>query len=448
MKKQRFLAVACAMAIAAGTVGTSAFVSVAAPYTQADTPSQVTYGTLTQQELEIVYKYFDAAYYASKYDDVVEALGTDEALLLEHFVKCGIFEGREGWPTFNASAYASAYPELKDLFGRDIVKYFVHYYTKGINEGRDITTIAACEKAGIKVISLFDEDDFVSTEIYAASRLLGTNDYATVQKAANSAANNGAAIVNLPKTETKSTEVSTTETSTTEETPVVSETEENSGESVIIATEEVAEKLAKNDPNYQVAGTISLSDDREVMILVYKNASGSGYSSKFYNDIQDVITDTEINQQGIVGFIPAVIFTAQEANALCEGEEYDIETFDIKEGNIIGTEGVVFPTDNNIENAEYLKPTEFKSNHQRTMTNYVNGIYMDNAQVGGDENGTADTEYEVGTITSEDENGNAVVTTVISNDETGFNYEVTYTFDGNPYGFVQPNEKQLDNSAE
>ena len=424
MKRKSFLAVACAMAIAAGTVGTSAFVSFAAPYTQADTPSQVSYGTLTQQELDIVLKNFDAAYYASKYEDVVEALGTDESLLLEHFVKCGIFEGREGWATFNASAYSSAYPEVKDIFGHDIVKYFVHYYTKGINEGRDITTIEDCEKAGIKVISLFDEDDFVSAEIYAASNLLGTNDYATVQKAADSAANNGAAIVNLP------------------------ETEESAGESVVIATEEVAEKLAKNDPNYEVKGTFSIADDREIMILVYKNASGSGYTSKFYNDIAEIWHDTEVNYQGIVGFIPAVIFTAQEANALCEAEEYEIESFDIKEGTIIGTEGVVLSEDNTMENAHYLKPTEFKAAHQRTMTNYVNDYYIDNAQVGGDEKGTVDTEYEVGTITRETENGDAVVTTVISNEETGFNYEVTYTFDGNPYGYVQPNEVQLDNSAE
>ena len=166
MKKKQIMALALVIAMSAGAAGTvSLNAMAAADFTQAKTPAQVTYGTLTESQLAIVKACFDAEFYAAKYDDVVEALGTDSEMLLKHFVMCGIFEGRKGWADFDPSAYASAYSDLKDKFGNDIPKYYSHYYNQGKAEGRNLTTIEACEAAGIKVVSFFDESALLPVDV-------------------------------------------------------------------------------------------------------------------------------------------------------------------------------------------------------------------------------------------------------------------------------------------
>ncbi|MDC7278722.1 hypothetical protein NXH64_04310 [Butyrivibrio fibrisolvens] len=358
MKRKKFLAMALAMSMVAGVAGTT-LVSMNVSAAQIHDASQVNYGTLTAKELEMVNQYFDAEFYAAKYEDVVSVLGTDADLLYKHFVNCGIFEGREGWATYNVEDFKS--------------------------------------------VVIAEDANFVSVEVYAASNLMGTTDYSTIERAAVSANENGASIVNTDEA------------------------------SYVVASAEVAEALAENDPHYEKIGTLNIGRDGECCILVYKK--DNGYATKFlegdYTAIYTGICETVSSCTDIVGFIPFIGYDVAEANAL--SASYGIETFDVDTGVVVGSEGAYFTLDDKIE---YVRPVEFEAPHARNMTNYTNNGYENNAYTGVDENATADTTFDISAGTEADENGNVNVTAVISNDETGFNYSITYQFDGNVYSSV------------
>lgn len=122
---------------------------------------------------------FDAAYYASKYPDVWEALGADQEALLNHYVTLGQREGRIPYSgaiqgeiveemlsskpaetnakgKFNPVFYATKYPDLAKAFGTDADKLYNHYTTKGQKEmripypdakaGEAVTGIASSEE--------------------------------------------------------------------------------------------------------------------------------------------------------------------------------------------------------------------------------------------------------------------------------------------------------------
>lgn len=72
----------------------------------------------------------------STYPDLVAALGTDEAALLNHFLTNGMAEGRQGCATFNVNIYMSRYPDLQAVYGTDLPGYYMHYMNYGILEGR------------------------------------------------------------------------------------------------------------------------------------------------------------------------------------------------------------------------------------------------------------------------------------------------------------------------
>lgn len=84
---------------------------------------------------------FDATYYAEHYPDLKAAFGTDEAALLNHFIICGMAEGRQGNEEFNVQAYKERYSDLQAAFGDDLPAYYMHYITNGKAEGR--TAVAA-----------------------------------------------------------------------------------------------------------------------------------------------------------------------------------------------------------------------------------------------------------------------------------------------------------------
>lgn len=80
---------------------------------------------------------FDAAYYAEQYPDLKAAFGTDEAALLNHFINCGMAEGRQGNAEFNVQAYKERYQDLQTAFGENLPAYYMHYITNGKAEGRN-----------------------------------------------------------------------------------------------------------------------------------------------------------------------------------------------------------------------------------------------------------------------------------------------------------------------
>lgn len=79
---------------------------------------------------------FDASYYADSYADLKEAFGYDETALLQHYLTCGLQEGRCASTVFDVAAYRSAYPDLDAAFGDNWNAYVNHYYTFGMTEGR------------------------------------------------------------------------------------------------------------------------------------------------------------------------------------------------------------------------------------------------------------------------------------------------------------------------
>ena len=83
---------------------------------------------------------FDAKYYVEKYADLKKAYGNNYQKLYEHFIGCGIHEGRIASPVFDAKYYLTKYEDLQKAFGSLSYSYaLMHFYYNGCNEFR-ITT--------------------------------------------------------------------------------------------------------------------------------------------------------------------------------------------------------------------------------------------------------------------------------------------------------------------
>jgi len=80
---------------------------------------------------------FDPEYYASKYGDVKETFGQDADALWNHFITCGIAEGRSMNGLIDIVKYRAEYEDLQAAFGDDWDAYLNHYLTLGAKEGRD-----------------------------------------------------------------------------------------------------------------------------------------------------------------------------------------------------------------------------------------------------------------------------------------------------------------------
>ncbi len=113
-----------------------------------DTPSQAAYGEAQLSQAQATasggYTYdgvdyslvFDAGFYARKYPDLSKAYGTDSAALLQHFVTCGMKEGRQGAKTFDPAVYKKNYKDLQNAFKDNWTAYYLHYINIGHAEGR------------------------------------------------------------------------------------------------------------------------------------------------------------------------------------------------------------------------------------------------------------------------------------------------------------------------
>lgn len=79
---------------------------------------------------------YDYNYYVAKYPDIYKAFGLNDTATLEHFVKYGMSEARQGNELFNVSIYYGNYEDLRNAFGIDWKAYYLHYISYGKNEGR------------------------------------------------------------------------------------------------------------------------------------------------------------------------------------------------------------------------------------------------------------------------------------------------------------------------
>ncbi len=116
------LAVATCIAVSAFTITSEA------GFTERQTQQmQAQRRALTAEEIQAISTIFDAKFYGLRYKDVTDALGTDEQVLFNHFITCGIWEERIPSNVFDVDAYATRNPDLHKAFGSDIIKYYVHY---------------------------------------------------------------------------------------------------------------------------------------------------------------------------------------------------------------------------------------------------------------------------------------------------------------------------------
>lgn len=81
---------------------------------------------------------FDAEYYAKTYDDIRNALGTDEGALLNHFLEYGVYEGRSGNKEFNISRYMELNKDVVEYYFGDNKAACMHYIDMGRFENRSI----------------------------------------------------------------------------------------------------------------------------------------------------------------------------------------------------------------------------------------------------------------------------------------------------------------------
>ena len=79
---------------------------------------------------------YDYEYYKKNYADLRAAFGDDPEKYLQHFIQCGMAEGRQASASFKVSAYKNRYADLRAAFGNNNVAYYLHYMKNGKAEGR------------------------------------------------------------------------------------------------------------------------------------------------------------------------------------------------------------------------------------------------------------------------------------------------------------------------
>lgn len=79
---------------------------------------------------------FNPTYYANKYEDLRKAFGTNYQQLFNHFIVCGMKEGRQAIESFNAQVYKNRYEDLRKVYGDDWSNYYLHYILFGHKESR------------------------------------------------------------------------------------------------------------------------------------------------------------------------------------------------------------------------------------------------------------------------------------------------------------------------
>jgi len=147
---------------------------------------------------------FDASYYAAANPDVAAALGTDENVLLNHFLTSGIAEGRRGCAEFDLSYYMECNSDLVAAFGSDYASYYNHYLTSGKAEGR----IGSAESAS--GVSSQNTSNITASANTTSSNTSKAATNGTGPAGANSSATNKASTTKTTGTSSYSTSTSTT----------------------------------------------------------------------------------------------------------------------------------------------------------------------------------------------------------------------------------------------
>lgn len=465
MKKKSVLALLFAIGMSA-SVATTSITAEAAGLTQASDASQVDYGTVTDEEKELLRSIFDVEYYKAQNSELLDLVGDDEEALFEHFITCGVFEGRTCNSYFDPSAYASAYSELSDAFGNDILKYYVHYAAIGKDEDRKYTTVEACAVDGITVKSLNDENVLITPEIYYLAKSLGTNDFHTVAKAFAYAKQVGGRVVvvdgnelGLPvnpaevenKENNKSNNVplsnGQTQTSENGEANENGQTPEAGNESGEVDTPAEARVYEPAEITY--FGTVSIGDEYNgnnnpttagKQLFVIKGATGgyaltSPYSDYTIANYLDSITvyetytdadgnefDNDIANATVLVSILADIYTESYLDTHPLGFDYVItSTGEKPDADSYNCADIIFTNMLTYEE-------QFYGQAYYEVTTYTGGSSSRHSVDGFDVGAEQFAEYDLGVGVRANDDGTVTITAGLKNDETGFTCEESYTF--------------------
>lgn len=109
---------------------------------------------------------YDYDYYIMNNPDVEKIYGDDPQAVLEHFVLCGMSEGRRGNEEFDVTSYKNRYQDLRIAFENDLKSYYNHYIFLGKNEGRkasgsvEMTPVTVYN--GVDYSAVYDYDFYIN----------------------------------------------------------------------------------------------------------------------------------------------------------------------------------------------------------------------------------------------------------------------------------------------
>jgi len=127
---------------------------------------------------------YDFEAYQRNNPDIKAAFGDDDEKTIQHFVTCGMSEGRVASDRFNVYTYRAKYQDLYQAFGNNIWIYYKHYMENGRYEGR---TAGSWEGnphitvyQGVDYSLVYDYDVYM-TENPDVAQMAGRDDYLTLQ---------------------------------------------------------------------------------------------------------------------------------------------------------------------------------------------------------------------------------------------------------------------------
>ena len=104
---------------------------------------------------------YDYDYYKSHNADLQKAFGNERQSYVDHFVRCGMKEGRQGNEEFNLEVYKYNWADLRAAYKDDNVAYYKHYIKYGKAEGRNAKT-----KEQQKASTVYEGTDYAAVYNY------------------------------------------------------------------------------------------------------------------------------------------------------------------------------------------------------------------------------------------------------------------------------------------
>ena len=104
---------------------------------------------------------YDYDYYKSHNADLQKAFGNERQSYVDHFVRCGMKEGRQGNEEFNLEVYKYNWADLRAAYKDDNVAYYKHYIKYGKAEGRNAKT-----KEQQKASTIYEGTDYAAVYNY------------------------------------------------------------------------------------------------------------------------------------------------------------------------------------------------------------------------------------------------------------------------------------------